>query len=409
LKTLVLLGDGMADFPLAELGGKTPLEAANTPAMDQLAKEGLVGLFCPIPEGFPPGSDIGNLSLFGYNPAETFTGRAPLEAARQGIELNSNQVCFRCNLVTLGDGVMKSFTSGHISTAEADQIIRTLNDSCSDAPVVFYTGVSYRHLCVADATEVPLGELASIRCEPPHNITDKPFEPYLPQGEGSEFVRGLMERAIPLLRNHPVNAARIADGKSPATNIWLWGQGRSPKLVGYQETYGITGAVISAVDLVKGIGICAGLKSIDVPGATGYLDTNYAGKVRAGLDALEEHDFVYIHIEATDETSHEGRTDLKIQAIEDFDSKVVAPCMARARERGDVRIVVAPDHVTAISTKTHASGPVPFVVHGPGVEHNGASAYDERSAEATGVLLNEGYKLVPLTIRQSKITGSTFN
>ena len=398
----------MADFPLPELNNKTPLEAAKTPAMDAMAREGLLGLFCPIPDGFAPGSDIGNLSLFGYNPAETFTGRAPLEAARQGILLGPNQVAFRCNLVTLGDGAMQSFTSGHISTEEARSIIASLNDAYKGFPVRFHSGVSYRHLCVVDAESMPIETLAAIACEPPHNISDQQYAPYLPNGDGSEFIRELMDRSRAVLSAHPINAARRANNKPEATSIWLWGQGRSPKLERYQDRYHITGAVISAVDLVNGIGVCAGFEVIPVEGATGYLDTNYEGKVAAGLDALNRHDFVYIHLEAPDETSHEGRTDLKLQAIEDFDARVVAPCLAAAKQRGDVRVVVAPDHITAISTKTHASGPVPFVLYGPGIAHNDANEYNERAAAATGVLLRDGYKLVPSVIQQASIAPASY-
>lgn len=394
MKYLVLLGDGMADFPLEELGGRTPLEAAHTPAMDSVARDGVTGLFCPIPDSLPPGSDIGNLSVFGYDPRETFSGRAPIEAARQGIRLAENQVAFRCNLVTLDNGRMQSFTSGHISTPEAVRLIAALNEAFADQPVEFHSGVSYRHLAIVTADGLDVRDLVAVQCTPPHDISDQEYEPHLPRGGAQDFVRTLMQRSRPVLAHHPVNDLRTAEGKPPATSIWLWGQGQAPRMQSYADRFGLTGAVISAVDLVKGIGICAGLEAIDVPGATGYLDTNYQGKVDAALDALERVDFVYLHVEAPDETAHEGRTDLKIRAIEDFDSRVVAPCLERARQRGDVRVLVAPDHITAISTRTHAGGPVPFALSGPDIAASGAPGYSEREAAATGIVVSEGHTLV---------------
>ncbi len=395
MKYLVLLGDGMADFPLEELGGRTPLEAAATPAMDAVAQRGISGLFCPIPDGMPPGSDIGNLSMFGYNPREWYTGRAPLEAANQGIELADGEVVFRCNLVTLDDGVMASFTADHISTAEGAELIEALNAGMSGLPVRFHAGVGYRHLAVIATNGASTEGLVRLACEPPHNISDQPVKNYLPAGDGREVVEAIMKRSQEILRDHPVNLKRAENGHAPATSVWLWGQGSSPRLPSYAERHGLTGAVISAVDLVKGIGRCAGLEVIDVPGATGYIDTNYAGKVAAALDALERVDFIYLHVEAPDETAHEGRTDLKIQAIEDFDKAVVAPCLAYAGNRDDARLLVAPDHVTAISTRTHAGGPVPFALCGQGITPNGATAYHEREAERFGVLFPDGYMLTP--------------
>jgi len=400
LRYLVLLGDGMADFPLDELGGRTPLEAASTPAMDEVARTGMSGLFCPIPDNLPPGSDIGNLALFGYNPNETFTGRAPLEAANQGITLSDNEVAFRCNLVSLGDGVMKDFSSGHITTEEATVLIGVLNKALAEYPVKFYPGVSYRHLAIVTGGAISVDDLARINCTPPHNIPDQPYADHLPSGPGSELINELIRRSQPLLEKHPINLERIAKGKAPATSAWLWGQGKAPALQTYRERFGITGAVISAVDLVNGIGVCAGLEVIRVPGATGYLDTNYEGKVQAALDSLGRHDFAFVHLEAPDETAHQGRTDLKLQAISDFDSRVVGPCLDFAKRQGDVRVLVAPDHVTAISTRTHAGGPVPFALCGPGIDHNGCTEYNERAAAERGVLFPDGYKLTPFMLGQ---------
>ncbi|MCC6696784.1 MAG: cofactor-independent phosphoglycerate mutase [Candidatus Hydrogenedentes bacterium] len=403
MKYLVLLGDGMADFPVAELDGRTPLEVANTPAMDEVAALGICALFNPIPEGLPPGSDIGNLSVFGYNPRATYTGRAPLEAARRGILLAENEVAFRCNLVTLADGLMQSFTAGHITTEEATQLIHALNEALAELPIRFSPGVSYRHLGIITAGQVSVDDLASVFCTPPHNITDQKYEPHLPEGPAGKLLCAVIERSADVFRGHPVNQAREASGKPPATHAWLWGQGRSPIMEPFHERFGIRGAVVSAVDLVNGIGVCAGLEVLEVPGATGYLDTNYAGKVAAALDALDRVDFAYVHVEAPDETAHEGRLDLKLQAIEDFDAKIVAPCLEYAKERGDVRILVAPDHVTALSTKTHAGGAVPFALCGPGIVPDAAVSYSERAAQDSGLLFPDGHEMLPCVIQSARI------
>ena len=299
---------------------------------------------------------------------------------------------------------MKDFSSGHITTEEARVLIGVLNEALSDLPVTFYPGVSYRHLAIVKAGAVSLDDLAAMDCTPPHNIPEQPYAAYLPTGAGNELAREIIQRSQPLLEKHTVNAARIAQGKTPATSAWLWGQGKAPTLQTYRERFNISGAVISAVDLVNGIGVCAGLEVIRVPGATGYLDTNYEGKVTAALDALERHDFAFVHLEAPDETAHQGRIDLKIQAISDFDSRVVGPCLDYARRSGDVRILVAPDHVTAISTRTHAGGPVPFALFGPGLAPNGCEAYNERAAARVGNLFPDGYKLTPYMLGKPETT-----
>ena len=405
MKYLILLGDGMADWPLPDYGDRTPLEIAKTPAMDALVVRGVLGQFCPIPDGLLPGSDIGNLSLFGYNPRAAFRGRAPIEAANQGIQLADHQVAYRCNLVTLEEGRMKDFTAGHISTEDAAEIIPALNEALGAVfPVHFHTGVSYRHLAIVDASEAAtLDQMVQMECEPPHNITDQEVAPWLPKDDGAPMIHDMIARSQAVLKDLPVNRRRIAEGKLPATSIWLWGQGKAPEMESYADRFGLTGAVISAVDLVKGIGVCAGLDVIDVPGATGWIDTNYEGKVQAGLKALDDHDFVYIHLEAPDETAHQGRADLKIQAIEDFDARIVAPCLDHLDAHPDLRILVAPDHFTTIQTKTHAGGPVPFGLCGAGIRPNGHSAYSERAAAATGVLVEEGYTLVERMIRDAEI------
>ena len=280
MKFLILVGDGMADFPLPELGGRTPLEVAATPAMDAVARDGETGLFYPVPEGLPAGSDIGNLSLFGYNPRETYTGRAPLEAANQGIEMSADQVAFRCNLVTLRNGLMEDFTSEHISSQEAAELIAHLNACLSGYPVRFYPGVSYRHLSIVTARPALLENLVRLDCTPPHDITGKAYETYLPSGPGAELILDLMTQSMRVLAGHAVNQARLEGGKRPATSIWLWGQGRPATLASYKSRFGIDGAVISAVDLVKGIGVCAGLEILDVPGRPAISTPTMRGKWR---------------------------------------------------------------------------------------------------------------------------------
>ena len=403
MKYLILLGDGMADFPLPELDGRTPLQAAFTPSMDEVARLGVCGLFCPIPEGCPPGSDIGNLSLFGYDPCETYTGRAPLEAASHGIVIQPDQIAFRCNLVTLEDGLMKDFTSGHITTEEASALIQALQAEITGFPATFSSGVSYRHLTIITGSPEELANFEALNCTPPHDITEKPYGPHLPSGPGSELLLNLIETSQPILSQHPVNAARVASGALPVTSIWLWGQGRAPRIQSYRHRFGLAGAVISAVDLVNGIGVLTGLQVIKVPGATGYLDTNYKGKVSAAFEAIKEVDFVYLHVEAPDETSHEGRVDLKIRAIEDFDAYVVAPCLEYLQRHPHMRILLAPDHITAISTRTHERGPVPFALCGEGVTPNACVAYSESTAQETGILLAHGHTLVAHMLRAPTI------
>ncbi len=403
MKYLVLLGDGMADYPLESLEGRTPLDVAATPAMDTVAQRGVSAQFSPIPEGYPPGSDVGNLAVFGYNPAEFYTGRAPLEAANQGIEIGPNEVVFRCNLVTLDDGAMANFTAGHISSGEGAEIIDALNSALADLPVRFHPGVGYRHLAVVAASRNELGGLLEVKCTPPHDISDQPVAHYLPEGDGAAVLRAIMERSQTVLDGHPVNREREAAGDPPANSAWLWGQGGAPVLPSYAERFGLSGAVISAVDLVKGIGRVAGLEVINVPGATGYLDTDYAGKVEAAIQGLENHDFIYLHVEAPDETAHQGREDLKIQAIEDFDRHVVMPILDYVQRQKEARILVAPDHITAISTRTHAAGPVPFAMCGTGIEVNGARRYCEIEADRFGLLFPEGHRLVPFWLTTAVI------
>jgi len=386
MKLIVLLGDGMADLPLEVLGGRTPLQAAEKPNMDRLARQGRSGLARTVPEGFAPGSDVANLSVLGYDPAECYTGRAPLEAAAMNVHLGPDDIAFRCNFVTIDNRLMKDYSAGHISTEEGQELIEAL------APLMpgqrLYPGVSYRNLLV-----LQVGGKAE--CTPPHDISGQPVEEHLPRGQDSELLVALMEAARPVLERHQVNRRRIAAGKRPANAIWLWGQGPAPAMPSFAEKYGLSGAMISAVDLLKGIGRYAGLEVIDVPGATGNIDTNYQGKVDAALEALKSRDFVYLHIEAPDEAGHEGEIDLKVRAIELFDEKVVGPVLQALEKSGeDWRVLLMPDHATPISIKTHSSDPVPFTIAGSGIEPDGVESFDELAAQRGEYGLVEATELV---------------
>ncbi len=386
MKLVVLLGDGMADLPLAALKGKTPLQAARKPNMDRLARQGRNGLAQTVPQGFPPGSDVANLSVMGYSPGKHYTGRAPLEAAAMGVELAPDDIAFRCNFVTIEGGIMKDYSAGHITTEEGGELIEALQPVMPDRRL--YTGVSYRNLLVLKAG-------AKAVCTPPHDISDQPVAGYQPSGPDCELLTRLMEAARPVLASHPVNKKRISEGKRPANAIWLWGQGPAPTMPSFGEKYGLKGAMISAVDLLKGIGRYAGLEVIDVAGATGNIDTNYEGKVEAALRALKHLDFVYLHVEAPDEMGHEGEIDLKVKAIELFDERVVGPVIEGLEKSGqDWRVLLLPDHATPISIKTHSRDPVPFTIAGKGIEPDGVERFDEDAAKRGAYGLVEATKLV---------------
>lgn len=404
MKYIVIIGDGMADRPVDELGGLTPLKKARTPNMDRLAREGIVGTVRTVPEGFHPGSDVANLSILGYAPALYYSGRAPLEAASMGVELGADDVAYRCNLVTLQfspdktSAVMDDYSGGHISTDEARKIIDTLAAKLKSDDISFYPGVSYRHLMVWS------NGCAGAACTPPHDIIGKEIHDYLPAGEGEDVLRDLMTRSISLLETHPVNCSRVGAGRKPANSIWLWGQGRKPRLQSYKEKYGISGALVSAVDLTKGLGVCAGFDVLDVPGATGWLDTNYAGKAEYSLQALDTADFVYIHIEAPDEAGHTGNCEDKIRAIEDFDALVVGPVMKGLEERfSEYRILLLPDHATPVRVRTHTDEPVPFVIFDSRARKNNAGAvYDESISEKDDrMIISEGHRLMDYFIKES--------
>jgi 2,3-bisphosphoglycerate-independent phosphoglycerate mutase len=398
MKYIILLGDGMADYPIESLGGKTPLEAANTPNMDQIAAQGTLGLIDTIPCGFSPGSDVAILTLLGYDARTCFSGRGPLEAANMGVQLDPEDVAFRCNLVTLSadkNQVMEDFTAGHITSIEAKEIINDVHKKLGTDEFQFYPGVSYRHLMVWKDGVSEMGTT------PPHDITGKSVKEYLPKGSGAEKILDFMKRSQEILRDHPVNQRRLADHRKPATSIWPWGQGRAPRIVKLSEKYGIKGGMISAVDLLNGIGIYAGLQVIRVDGATGYTDTNYVGKAYAALNALENSDLIFVHVEAPDEMGHEGNLEGKIRAIEDFDEKIVGIVMQEIDKHSPFRVMVLSDHPTPVILKTHASNPSPFAVLSSETKENVKSGlpFNETSAESTGFIISPGYLLMDAFIK----------
>lgn len=391
MKYIILIGDGMADNPIDEFGKKTVLEYAKTPNLDSLAGSGRFGLFKTVPDGFPPGSDVANLSILGYDPKRYYTGRAPLEAASIGVALEQSDVAFRCNLVNItqknGKDVMDDYSAGHISTDEARDIIASLDTALSGRGVRFHTGTSYRHLMVWK--DAPSG-VRSVKTTPPHDISDKEVSPYLPKGDGADMLNALISASRPVLKDHPVNKKRQAANKKPATSIWLWGQGARPSMPTLKERFGVDGSIISAVDLMKGIGIYAGLEVIKVPGATGYIDTNYRGKAEYALDSLERKDFVCVHVEAPDEAGHNGNLKDKLRAIEDFDGEVVGRVMAGAGKLGDYTIAALCDHPTPIALKTHTSDPVPFVTCvKPGAGNGGSVKFCEKGGRETGLFVDD--------------------
>ena len=399
MKYIILLGDGMSDEPIGELDGKTPLQAAKTPHMDKLAQQGIIGLAETVPKEFHPGSDVANLSVFGYDPASCYTGRSPLEAASMGVELGPEDVAFRLNLVTLGlaggDMYMQDFSAGHITTDEARELIECLQEELGDDEFQFYPGVSYRHLMVWR------GGRDDFKTPPPHDLTGQSVQDHVLRSDSAMPLMHITNAAQLLFKRHPVNVRREQEGKLAANSIWLWGQGRRPQMPTLQEKFKLNGAVISAVDLIKGIGIYAGLDVIDVPGATGYLDTNYLGKGEAALEALKTRDFVYLHVEAPDEAGHSGSLSDKIEAIERFDEDVVGTVMNGIGALGDYRVLLLPDHPTPVAKMTHTKDPVPFVLAGSGCEFtsgNSAMEYSEPAAQASGLIVDPGYQMMEILV-----------
>lgn len=401
MKYIVLLCDGMADYPVEALQNKTPLAFANTPAMDSIAPYSEIGLAKTVPCGMSPGSDVANLSVIGYNPAKYYTGRSPLEAANMGINLGPNDVAMRCNLVTLSDEqefdkkTMVDYCAGDISTAEAKELIAAVQEALGTDVFSFYPGVSYRHCLVWKNGTVDIGTLT-----PPHDISGKVIGEYLNQKPIAQPLMAMMEASEQVLKNHPVNVKRISQGKRPATHIWLWGQGSKPQLPDFTEKTGLKGTVISAVDLLKGIARCSNMQVIDVEGATGYIDTNFDGKAKAAIEALKQgQDYVYIHVEAPDECGHRGEMENKVKSLEIIDQKILKPILEQVKDLDDFTLLIMPDHPTPLSIMTHCSDPVPYLLYRSNQAVNGANEFNEATAVQSGILIEEAYTLIDRMIQ----------
>jgi 2,3-bisphosphoglycerate-independent phosphoglycerate mutase len=400
VKYCIIVPDGMADWPIAELGDKTPLDVARKPNMDYIAQNGRLGLVRTIPPGMSPGSDVACLSVIGYDPRKSYTGRAPLEAASMGLPMTPGHWFFRCNLVTVDAGLMADYCAGHISTREADELVKSLQEKLAPRFVTFHTGVSFRQIMVYAGPEAMDGETT-----PPHDITGKKFMDYLPRGNGSQLLQRLMLASRELLSAHPVNAVRVDLKENPANMIWLWGQGQAPRLPNFADRYRKTGAVISAVDLVKGIGRCIGWDVIEVAGATGELDTNYAGKAQRAIEALESHDIVFIHVEAPDSAGHDGDAKGKVQAIERVDAEIVGPLLEALKACGKFRILVMPDHLTPLAKRTHVPDPVPFALYGESVRSSRQLTLTEANAQESDLKIEEGHTLMQFFLEMGRREG----
>lgn len=403
MKYLVVLCDGMADTPNAALNGKTPMECANKPNMDSLAKDAEVGMCRTVAAGLKPGSDVANLSVMGYDPAVCYTGRSPLEAASIGVDLKPTDVALRCNTVTLSneenyeDKTMVDYCAGDISTEEAHKIIETVEKELGSDIYKFYGGVSYRHCLVVDNGTTDLGNMT-----PPHDISGRVIGEYLSKSENAAPLIDLMKKSYEILKNHPVNIERRKKGLHEANSIWLWGEGRRPQLENFKEKNGVSGCVVSAVDLLKGIGICAGMETPEVEGATGYIDTNFEGKTQAGIDAFRRGtDLVYLHFEAPDECGHRGEAQNKVKAIEMIDSRVLTKMLDYLNGCGDdYRILIMPDHPTPLETMTHSAEPVPFLIYDSRKKENGVSSFTEKNAAETGEFVEHGPDIMSMLLEK---------
>ncbi len=398
MKYLVLLCDGMADVPNEKfLGGKTPMELASKPFMDKLAESAELGMCKTVAEGLKPGSDVANLSVMGYDPLVCYTGRSPLEAASIGVDLKESDVALRCNIVTLSgeenysDKTMVDYCAGDISTAEAHEIIKTVDEKLGNELYKFYGGVSYRHCLVVENGTTDLGEMT-----PPHDISGRVVGDYLSQSENAKPLIELMKKSYEILKDHPVNLKRRAEGKNEANSIWLWGEGRKPILQNFKEKNGVKGAVVSAVDLLKGIGICAGMETPEVKGATGYIDTDFEAKTEAGIESFKKGaDLVYLHFEAPDECGHRGEAENKVKAIELIDSRSLKLMLNYLDNCGDdYRILIMPDHPTPLETMTHSSAPVPYMIYDSKKASKGAQAFNEKACEESGIFVSHGPEIM---------------
>ncbi len=396
MKYIVILGDGMADYPVDYFDGKTILEVANKPTIDYMCAHGELGMCKTVQDGMKPGSDVANLSVMGYDTKKSYTGRSPLEAASIGVDMKDDDVTFRTNLVTLSDEenyadkTMIDYSSGEITTEESAELMKAIAKELDTDVIKFYPGISYRHLCVWS------GGSTNVELTPPHDISDRCIKNYLPKGDGAEKLYEMMRASERILKNHPINKSRVERGLNPATSIWPWGEGTKPSVENFYEKYGLKGSVISAVDLIKGIAKCAGMESIDVPGATGNCETNWKGKAEAALDAILRNDFVYVHMEAPDEMGHQGKPEKKKFAVETIDSVVVKFLNDELTKRGvDFKMLIMPDHPTPISLRTHVSDPVPYIIYNSTKADGGSGlTYTEENGKRTGIYIEKGYTLM---------------
>ncbi|MCE2813692.1 MAG: cofactor-independent phosphoglycerate mutase [Planctomycetaceae bacterium] len=400
MKYVIIIPDGCADYPVDSLGGKTPLQAALTPNMDAVAQAGIVGQSDNVPLHLPAGSEVANMTLFGYDPNVYFTGRAPIEAAAQGIVLGPHDWAIRCNTVTILDQIMVDFTADHASNQEARDVLASIQAAVNDPRLEFTPGVSYRNLLIfRGRPNDPSPFSGETRTRAPHDLTDGSVIDDFPRGPGCDLLSEWMQISSDVLSNHPVNAARLEQGRSPITHLWLWGLGKTPSLENFSKRFGIRGSMITAVDLLRGLAALVGWERIEAPGATGYLDTDYASKGRTAIAALQKHDLVCVHIEAPDEASHEGRVEEKVKALEAIDREIVGPLFKALKDHGDYRILITPDHPTPVSTKKHSHGWVPFTIAGKGIYADGSRSYDEVSAAQSGLQIPKGWELMPRFIQ----------
>ena len=392
MKFVIVIPDGCADQPQTALDGLTPLQAAKLPAMDSVAERGRVGGANHTPAHLPAGSAVANMSLLGYDPQTHFTGRAPLEAAAQGIEMGPDDWAIRCNLVTIVDQIMKDFTADHITSEEAKELLNFASTQLEDQSLEFIPGVSYRNLMLLRG-QAPFSK--ETRCTPPHDLTDQPVTDHFPRGPGSQLLSDIMSQSVHWFANHPVNQKRIASKRLAATNLWLWGLGQRPQLESFDSRFGIRGAMITAVDLLRGLAKLIGWEQLEVPGATGYTDTDYQAKGKYAIEAIQDFDLVCVHIEAPDEASHEGDVEKKIAALQEIDRWIVGPLLAELERHADWRILISPDHPTLLSTKTHSHGDVPFTVCGSDIQPDSANNYSEITAAASDMKFQHGFDLMP--------------
>ncbi len=400
MKYVVLVADGAADYPMAELGGRTPLEAARTPNMDYIAKHGRLGRVRTIPPKMSPASDVANLSILGYDPKKYYSGRGPLEAANLGVEMDEDDVAFRCNLITASNDTLIDYSAGHISSKEAKELIEFVNRKLGSNKIIFYHGISYRHLMLVKRGSEQ--HLQLLKCVPPHDISGKSITKHLPKGDNAELIVKLMMDSRQLLSAHEVNQVRVDLKENPGNMIWLWGQGKKPNMPKFRDKFGLTGSVISAVDLIKGLGRLSGLNVINVVGATGYYDTDYKAKARAAVKSLADNDFVFVHVEAPDEAGHNGDLREKITAIERFDQLVVGTILEHFKKKTGFRILILPDHATPVSLKTHTAEMVPFGIFGKNIVSRGFLNYSEKEAEKSELIFEKGFELMEYFIKSKE-------